>query len=87
VYAHTSLPVSPSMATTQRPLDTYITPSTTSGTDDPPPPIGNVQACCSRATLPGLICVSGENRVAPGSRLMLIQSPAASGVGRVPCVP
>src|SRR5688500_11757941 len=73
------------MATTQRPLETYMTPSTTSGTDDPPPPIGNVHACCSLATLPGLIWVSGEKRVAPGSRLMLTQSPGAICVGLLPC--
>jgi hypothetical protein len=68
--------VSASSAVTPR-LLRYITPLTTSGTDDPPPTIGAVHASFNVATLPALICVSGEYRFAPESRLMLTQSPGA----------
>jgi hypothetical protein len=59
---------------------------TTTGTDEPPTP-GNVQACASFPTLPALICVSGEKRLAPESRLMFCQSPGATAVaaGAVRC--
>src|SRR5688572_20690574 len=60
VCAQISLPVSPSSATTRVPLDTYITPFTTSGTDVAPPPRRIVHASFSDETLLALICFSGE---------------------------
>jgi hypothetical protein len=66
----------------RRPAERYITPLTTTGTEEPPTP-GNVHICCSFATLPALIWVSGENRVAPESRLMFCQSPGATAAGVV----
>src|SRR5438045_8570309 len=38
-------------------------------------PAWYVQATCSWATLPGVICVNGENRAPPGSRPYTGQSP------------
>src|SRR5688572_19006291 len=60
VCAQISLPVSPSSATTRVPLETYITPLTTSGTDVAPPPRRVVHASFSDDTLLVLICFSGE---------------------------
>src|SRR5262245_37948395 len=61
--------VSGSSAMTSLPAATYITPLTTSGvTWMPGVPVSNDHACRRRETFAGVICLSGENRVAPGSR-------------------
>jgi hypothetical protein len=65
---HRTLAVSGSRAKMLAPAVTYITPSMTSGvTCIPPAPVSNVHARVSIATFCGEICVSGENRRAPGS--------------------
>ncbi len=60
VCDQTSVPVSASSATTRRPLETYMVPLMTSGTEEAPPVIANVHACRSVPTFAAVICVSGE---------------------------
>jgi hypothetical protein len=76
-------PVSGRRAKTVDPAVTYICPSITSGvTCRFELPVSNTHACCSVATFFGVICVSGENRVPPGSRPTEGQSPLGSA--RIP---
>jgi hypothetical protein len=84
VYAQISLPVSPSSATTRVPLETYITPLTTSGTEVAPPPSRVVQASFSDETLLTLICFNGEKRSAARSRLIVRQSPSGTAFCPLP---
>jgi hypothetical protein len=56
----TSMPLSPSIAVTRPPFEMYMIPFTASGTDVPPPCIGNDQASFRLATFEVLIYVSGE---------------------------
>src|SRR5204862_6029955 len=69
VYLQITLAVSGSSAMMSRPAVTYIRPPTTSGvTWMPLAPVSKVHAGCSRATLAGVICLSGEKRWPPASR-------------------
>src|SRR5262245_59857351 len=75
VYRQITFAVSGSSAMTSLPAETYMIPPTTSGvTSIPVAPVSNVQARCSFATFAGVICFSGENRCAPGSRSCIGQS-------------
>ena len=69
VVLQISLPVSGSSAKTVEPPVTYMMPSIDERRDLEVrcTPVSNVHACCSVATFAGVICVSGENRCAPGS--------------------
>src|SRR5438067_6145488 len=92
-YRQIAMPVSAWTAATWLEAATYITPLTTIGVNSDPPdsvpavasrPSGYDQARLNLATLPVLICLSGEYRVPPRSRLYIGQS-AAGAAARSDC--
>src|SRR5437016_13643170 len=50
----------------------------------PPAPVSKIHACWSFATLAGVICLSGENRVPPASRSWEGQSPSVAAAVSAP---